>query len=110
MYTRNKLITTSLTRNKSTQGETLEHKVSRIINNKEPIKDGAQKIYTERKDGVLPAYNIRTDRMEMAAEAMTKASKSHIGKRMNRIGEQAQKGMEIEKKGETGGQSSQATE
>ena len=34
--------------------ESLEHKVKRILNNKEPIKDGAPLIYTERKDGVLP--------------------------------------------------------
>ena len=51
-------------------GESIEHKVRRIVNNKEPIKDGAPLIYTERKDGVQPSYNIRTDRFEVAVEAM----------------------------------------
>ena len=38
--------------------EYIEEKVRRITENKEPIKDGAPIIYTERKDGVNPAYNI----------------------------------------------------
>ena len=42
------------------EGETIETKVNRIVNNGEPIKDGAPIIYTERKDGVLPEYDIRT--------------------------------------------------
>lgn len=29
-------------------------------------------IYTEKKDGVLPGYDIRTDRFEVAREAMEK--------------------------------------
>jgi len=36
------------------------------VNNKEPIKDGAPLIYTDRKDGVKEEYNIRTDRWEIA--------------------------------------------
>ena len=31
------------------EGETIETKVNRIVNNGEPIKDGAPIIYTERK-------------------------------------------------------------
>ena len=42
----------------------------RVIDNKEPITDGAPIIYTERNLGVLPAYNIRTDRWEIAQAAM----------------------------------------
>ena len=45
-------------------------KVRRITENGEPIEDGAPIIYTERKDGVNPAYNIRTDRWEIAQDAM----------------------------------------
>ena len=41
-------------------GESIETKVNRIVNNGEPITDGAPIIYTERKDGVLPEYDIRT--------------------------------------------------
>ena len=48
------------------EGEFIEEKVSRVVENKEPIEDGAPIIYTERKDGVIPAYNIRTDKWDIA--------------------------------------------
>ena len=56
--------------------ESLEHKIKRILNNKEPIKDGAPLIYTERKDGVLPSYKINTDIWEHAIDAMDKVTQS----------------------------------
>ena len=37
--------------------------------------------YTERKEGVIPAYDVRTDRFEIAVEAMGKVVKSNIAKR-----------------------------
>ena len=46
---------------KTKEREYIEEKVRRITENGEPIKDGAPIIYTERKDGVNPAFNIRTD-------------------------------------------------
>jgi hypothetical protein len=58
------------------EGEPIELKIERITNNKEPISDGAPEIFTERKDGVISAYNIRTDRWEIATEAMDKVSGS----------------------------------
>lgn len=61
--------------------ESLEQKVRRILTNKEPIKDGSPIIYTDRKDGVLPSYNIRTDRFLVAVEAMDKVTRSHLAKR-----------------------------
>nr|DAR14716.1 MAG TPA: hypothetical protein [Microviridae sp.] len=54
------------------EGEYLEQKIERIMQNGEPITDGAPIIFTEKKDGVLPAYNIRTERFEIAIEAMDK--------------------------------------
>ena len=63
------------------EGEPIEHKIERIVSNKEPIKDGAPEIFTERKDGVKSAYNIRTDRWEVATEAMDKVSGSIQAKR-----------------------------
>lgn len=63
------------------EGETIEMKVQRILNNKEPIKDGAPEIFTERKQGVLPGFNIRTDRWEIAAEAMDKVHKDAYARR-----------------------------
>ena len=62
------------------EGETIETKVARIVQNKEPITDGAPIIFTEKKDGVLPAYNIRTDRFDIALEAMDKIGRSKAKK------------------------------
>ena len=59
------------------EGEYIEEKVRRITENGEPIEDGAPIIYTERKDGVNPAYNIRTDRWEIAQDAMEQVGKNN---------------------------------
>lgn len=67
--------------NKSTSGELLEQKIERIITNGEPLKDGAPLIYTDRRDGVQPAYDIRTDRFDIAVDAMDKVTKAKYAKR-----------------------------
>lgn len=74
-------------KDKAYKGETIEQKIQRIVNNKEPIKDGAPIIFTDRKDGVNPAHDIRTDRFEVALDAMDKVTKSHTAKREHSIGE-----------------------
>lgn len=38
-------------------------------------------MYSERKDGVLPEFDIRTDKWEVAQHASNVASKSEIAKR-----------------------------
>ena len=75
---------TGLIINNSVEGETIEMKIERITVNKEPITDGAPLIYTERKDGVLAGYDIRTDRFEVAIDAMDKVSKTNQAKREER--------------------------
>ena len=85
MYKQNRRIPTSVKVNQSYEGERIEEKIHRITNNKEPIKDGAPLIYSERKDGVLPEYNIRTDRWEIAVDAMDKVTGSHRAKREERL-------------------------
>lgn len=67
------------------EGETIEDKVNRIVNNGEPITDGAPIIYTEKKDGVLPEYDIRTDRWDIAIDAMNKVNMDRFAKRENKI-------------------------
>lgn len=64
-----------------TEGELIEEKVKRLVEEKAPINDGAPIIFTERKDGVLPAYDIRTDRWNIAQEAMEKNMKAVSAKR-----------------------------
>jgi hypothetical protein len=63
------------------EGERIEDKVRRLMDEKSPINDGAPIIYTERKDGVLPAYDIRTDRWEIAQKAMEENMKAISAKR-----------------------------
>lgn len=80
---------TSMSINNSVEGETIEQKVERILNNGEPIEDSAPIIYQERKEGVAPEYDIRTDRFEIAIDATDKITKSKQAKR-----EQVAKGRE----------------
>lgn len=84
MYNKNIIPTTTIKRNTSYIGETIEQKVRRIVNNKEPITDGAPLIYTDRKEGVQAQYDIRTDRFEIAIDAMDKVTKTHQARRANR--------------------------
>lgn len=67
---------TQMRMNQTDIGETIEQKFERIVSNKEPIKDGAPLIYNERADGVQPAYDIRTDRFEIAVMGTDKIEKS----------------------------------
>ena len=67
--------------NETYEGITIETKVNRITQSKEPITDGAPLIYTEKKDGVNPAYDVRTDRFEIALDAFSKIDASRKAKR-----------------------------
>ena len=96
--------TSDLIVNASVEGETIEMKVERITVNREPITDGAPMIYTQRKDGVLAGYDIRTDRFEIAIEAMDKVSKTNQAKR-----EERGKVVDINKGKDVGDEPTQAT-
>ena len=84
MYVYEKRSISKLTSVEKVEGEPIEHKIERIVSNKEPISDGAPSIFTERKDGVIAAYNIRADRWDIASEAMDKVSGSIQAKRENK--------------------------
>lgn len=96
MYKRNKANQHRVKVNNSYEGESIERKIDRILNNKEPITDGSPVIYTERKDGVRPEYDIRTDRFEVAVDAMDKVQKSHTARRQERLDEKAGKKKDAE--------------
>lgn len=78
--------------NNSIEGESIEDKIERILSNGEPITDTAPIIYTPRNEGVKPEYDIRTDRFELAVEAMGHVSKSQIAKRVSMTGEKKEEG------------------
>lgn len=56
----------------SYEAEPLEVKLRRATESKEPIEAVAPMIYTEKSKGVIPEYDIRTDRFELAQAAMEK--------------------------------------
>lgn len=67
------------------EGQSVERYVEQAETSKQPIEGGAPRIYTERKDGILPEYNIRTDRFQLAQRAMDKVSASYTAKRQEWI-------------------------
>ena len=60
------------------QAEPREVKLRKIINGESSsMEDGVfPTIYTEKKDGVQPEYDIRTDRFEVAIDAIDKINQS----------------------------------
>lgn len=60
------------------QAEPREVKLRKIINGEaNNMEDGVfPTIYTEKKDGVQPEFDIRTDRFEVAIDALDKISQS----------------------------------
>ena len=67
-------------------GESLEEMLRRVRNSKEPIQANAKVNYTERKDGVLPQYDIRSDRFEYAMNAANRVHATKYAQRMNEDG------------------------
>lgn len=92
---RNKLGSSRIKLNQSTQGELLHEKIERMLTNGEPMEDASVAIqYSERKDGVLSQFDIRTDKWDLAQEAMNKVSSSYEAKREDRIKERETKKLE----------------
>lgn len=115
MYRNRKGDKTTLRVSKAYVGERIEQKVNRIVNNKEPIKDGAPLIYTDRKDGVKAEMNIRTDRFELALDAMDIVAKDKLTKRAERAKQREELGIKPimggkkEEGGDGGAESTQGT-
>nr|DAH65361.1 MAG TPA: hypothetical protein [Microviridae sp.] len=55
-------------------GETLIKKCQRILDEGEPLTDGAPMIYTPKQAGVKPEYNVRTDKWDIAMKAMDRVN------------------------------------
>lgn len=58
------------------EGESIERQIERIVTQNEPIDETAPLMYTDKTEHVLPQYDIRTDRWEIAQEAQDKVNKS----------------------------------
>ena len=71
----------SIETNQSYEAEPLEKQIAKLLEQKQPIEGGAPMIYTEKKNGVEPQYDIRTDRFEIAQQAMEKVTGMLAAKR-----------------------------
>lgn len=65
----------------SYEAESLERKIESLTTANSQIEETAPLIYQEEQVGIMPAYDIRTDRFETAQEAMDKVTKSIVAKR-----------------------------
>lgn len=79
-----------LNRNNTSEGTTLEKQIELAKSNKEDMPKEVDLLFTEKKDGVIPSTNIRTDRQEVALDAIDKIHKSAQNRRdaMNKTKEE----------------------
>lgn len=56
------------------EGENILTKVRRVLDENEPLTDGAPLIYTPKEDGVKPEFDIRTDKWQVAIDAMDRVN------------------------------------
>ena len=52
-------------------GQTIEIQIARAMSVNEPIDNSSPLQFTKRADGVLPDFDIRTDKWEISQRAMT---------------------------------------
>lgn len=62
------------------QGESIEDYCARVVETNEAVEATVPMQYTDKKDGVLPQYDVRTDRWEIAQNAMDLATRSAVAK------------------------------
>lgn len=74
-------ITQLTTAEEPVEDKMLEHKLEAMIANEEPIDGTAELIYTKKRDGVLPAYNPRTEKFDNAIEAINNITMAAMAKR-----------------------------
>lgn len=82
-YRKNRYVKSSIKSVETFVGETIEQKIERLMHNAEGIEGNDPLIYQERKDGINPMYDPRTDRFEVAIDAMDKVTANFALKRAN---------------------------
>lgn len=72
-FTRTKIVRRALEK-----GESIEEMVRRSIATDEPIEATKNVIFTPKKDGVIPAYNPRTDKQTIAVNEFDRITQQLI--------------------------------
>lgn len=101
-YKQNRIVKSSMKSGNITEGMTMETKVALWLKNSNEDEEVKPLIYNERKEGIQRGHDIRTDRFDVAIEAMDKSSKSIQAKRESK--------MEIVKEGDGKPDSVQGTD
>ena len=87
------------------KGESIEEMLRRVRDSKEPIQANAKMLYFDRKDGVMPFCDIRSDRFDYAMKATNKLHATAYAQRMTEDGfTQDEKGNWIKQQQATGGE------
>lgn len=68
-----------------TEGMTMEMLVGRFLNNQMDVERTQPLVYTERREGVMSGFDIRTDRFDIAIDAMDKSASSMKAKRESKL-------------------------
>jgi len=79
MYKKPIFKNSSIHRSTTEIGQPIQDKIKNILEQNENLNE-APLIYTEKADGVMAGYNIRTDKWEIAIEAMDKINKIRTAK------------------------------
>lgn len=92
LYVRKKIQSNKLTGNDSFEGVSLEKEL-RLAQTQgiKPDRNITEIFYTQKKDGVLPSCDIRTDRFDLAQNAMEKVNKTFHEKIQEQITKQLEK-------------------
>lgn len=77
MYKIPKQHRTTIEINQSVQGESIETRIERMLNNNDDVSEMKELIFTREEDGIMGAFNIRHDHWDEAYEnASTMAEKN----------------------------------
>ena len=62
------------------KGQSIEDRCKILVETGEPIKDTTPLIFTPKEKGVMPQYDVRTDKWDIAQNAMDRVNKERIAK------------------------------
>lgn len=83
------------------KGETLIKKIQRILDENEPLTDGAPMIYTPKEAGVRDDCNVRTDKWTLAMNAMDRVNNYKLNEYLKNGKAEAPNKAEGQTEGET---------
>ncbi len=97
LYKKNKIKSNHLKGIEPFEGVSIEKEMQEVLSTNSPIQRTANNMYyTPRKEGVLPSNNIRTDRWELAQQAMQQANEDFQQRIKERIEKQKESEQKIE--------------